>query len=70
MGSLTVFLEIELEEEKKKKVYKIIIKLNSSPVLHKSPKIPCKRYISGKFRKLLVALHIKRVSRENANLYA
>lgn len=65
MGSLTVSLEIKLDEGGKKKVYKIIIKLNSSPVLHKSPKIPCKCYISGKFRKLLVP-----VSRENANLHA
>lgn len=43
---------------------KIIIKLNSNPVLHKPSKIPCKCFISGKFRKLLVQVHIKRVSRE------
>lgn len=43
------------------------MKPNSNPVLHKSPQIPCKCCISGKFRKLLVPVH-KRVSREKMQM--
>lgn len=46
------------------------MKPNSNPVLHKSPQIPCKCCISGKFRKLLVPVHIMSVKGKNANMCA
>lgn len=70
MGSSTVSLEIKLEGKKNKKLYKITNLTPAQFFIISLPKYLANAIFQANFRKLLVPVHIKRLSRENANLRA